>query len=96
MPNIAIVGEAWGDTEEYFRIPFQGSVGHCLDNMLKAAGINRADCHLTTVFKFKPLGGDIDNMCGKAGEVKNKLPHLAQGKYLKDEYLGSKRTGEKG
>lgn len=84
MPNIVIVGEAWGEQEERQRSPFVGPSGWHLTQMLAEAGIHRADCYLTNCFNLRPPGGnDIENLCQKE---KTDRPSLKAGKYLRPEY----------
>ena len=42
--KIVLVGEAPGKEENETGIPFTGSSGHLLTQLLKQAGIDRADC----------------------------------------------------
>ena len=86
MPNIAIIGEAWGEHEERQRAPFVGPSGYELTRMLSEAGIHRAECFLTNVFNLKPRPtNDIENLCGptKVGG----LPALKGSKYVRQEYF---------
>lgn len=87
--KIAIVGEAWNESDEAAKLSFQGTTGWCLTKMLEEAGIARSECYLTSVFNIVPRGkvNDVEVFCAPAGEVKNDLPALRAGKYLKDEYL---------
>lgn len=90
MARIAILGEAWGEEEERQRMPFVGGSGRLLNSMLEAAGIRRIDCFVTNVFNLRPRPtNDIKNLCGRKTdpEVALGLPPIAQGAYLKREYL---------
>jgi len=59
--TIALCGEAPGRDEEIYGRPFIGESGQELDRMLKQAGISRADCYATNVFKIKPPDTDRSN-----------------------------------
>ncbi len=54
--KIMLVGEAPGGEEERLGKPFVGSSGQELTNLLKEAGIDRAECYLTNVFMDRPKG----------------------------------------
>lgn len=84
MPDIAIVGEAWGQEEERQRVPFVGASGWHLTQMLEEAGIHRADCYLTNCFNLRPKPtNDIINLCQKE---KTDRPPLRAGAYLRPEF----------
>lgn len=57
--RLAIVGEAPGYEEDRTGRPFVGPSGELLDSMLRDAGINRNDCYLTNVLKFRPPDNDL-------------------------------------
>lgn len=64
--RITIVGEAPGSAEDRVGLPFVGKSGKFLDEMLKIAGINRADVFVTGSVKCHPK----NNQNPKAGEFK--------------------------
>lgn len=69
-------------------MPFVGASGYHLTLMLTEAGIDRSQCFLTNVFNLRPKpSNDIKNLCASKKEVKNNLPSLQQGKYVRDEFL---------
>lgn len=84
---IAIIGEAWGETEERERAPFVGASGYELTKMLGEAGIERANCLLTNVFNFRPPNNKIEAICGSKQEAIKGFPALAKGKYVHEQYL---------
>src|SRR3954470_2229081 len=85
--RIAIVAEAHGRGEEAQRVPFVGTSGWHLNQMLEDARIHRADCFLTNVFNLRPPGGnDIANLCTDKSEGLTKLGPLAPAKYLHPRY----------
>jgi uracil-DNA glycosylase len=86
MTNIAIVGEAWGETEERERAPFVGASGYHLTRMLSEAGLERASCFLTNVFNLRPPGNKIEALCGPKAEGIKGFPSLTKG-YVREEYL---------
>lgn len=57
--DICIVGEAPGAEEEVTGIPFVGSSGKLLNRLLRSSGINREDCYITNVVKYRPPNNDI-------------------------------------
>lgn len=52
--EIMLVGEAPGQTEALLRKPFVGDAGQDLNELLKAADINRDDLYITNVCKCRP------------------------------------------
>lgn len=87
MPNIAIVGEAWGQDELRARAPFVGYSGRFLNYMLRDAGINRAECLVTNVFNLHPKGNDIAELCGSKADGISGYPALVGSKHLLPEYI---------
>lgn len=86
--KIALVGEAYGEQEERQRMPFVGPAGYELNRQLEEAGIARASCLVTNVFNVRPKPtNDIANLCCGKKECGHNLPPLAQGKYIRAEYL---------
>lgn len=90
MTKIAIVGEAYGETEERMKLPFVGASGQELTRLLSDAGINRNECFLTNVFNFRPPQNKLDALCGSKKDVGAgyKYPALRQGKWILPQYLG--------
>lgn len=97
--KIAIIGEAYGEEEEQWKLPFIGSAGKQLDTILEDAGILRKDCFITNVFNFRPgtaaqspsaNANDLGLICGSKGEpdVAPGLQPILPGKYIKTQYLG--------
>lgn len=85
--RIALVGEAWGEKEEETGVPFSGTSGWILDNMLAQVGINRCECLVTNVFNLRPRpSNDIKNLCGPKGTAMQGVPALLKGKYIRKEY----------
>ena len=60
--KLAIVGEAPGHDEDQAGRPFVGPSGELLDALLQEAGINRNDCYLTNVVKFRPPDNDLKRL----------------------------------
>lgn len=54
--DVMIVGEAPGAEEEAQGKPFVGKSGQLLSKALQDAGINREQCYITNVVKFRPEG----------------------------------------
>lgn len=65
----AVVGEAPGGDEEALGRPFVGPAGRLLDALLRNAGIDRADCWVTNVCKYRPPENKIEKWI-----VKRKKP----------------------
>lgn len=53
--RILFVGEAPGYEEEKQRVPFVGTAGAKLGDILRTMGLTRDDVYLTNVVKFRPL-----------------------------------------
>lgn len=87
--KIAIVGEAYGEEEEKYGKPFIGKIGDALNALLADAGISRADCFFTNVFKLRPAANNIESLCTdiKSPEAVRAYPALSRGKYLRQEFL---------
>lgn len=87
MPNIAIVGEAWGAEEEKAGRPFVGTSGYILDQMLAQVGIDRSECLVTNVFSLRPKpSNDIKNLCGPRTAGIPGLPEVQKGKFIRKEF----------
>lgn len=97
--KLAIIGGAYGEEEEMWKVPFVGTPGKQLDSILEDAGMMRHECLLTNVFNFRPgtaakssaaHADDLGLICGDKGDpaVARGLPSLLPGKYLKTEFLG--------
>lgn len=86
--KIAIVGEAYGEQEETWGLPFVGPAGQELDRILSDAGLNRKECFITNVFNFRPERNDIATLCctKTSGEGIPQRPAIATGKYVKATY----------
>lgn len=95
MPEIALVGEAWGAEEERERTPFVGSSGYLLTQMLEEAGIARADCFLTNVFNFRPFHNKLETLYGPRTEALAGYPTIEKSKYIRAEFANElDRLGE--
>ena len=71
---VMVVGEAPGAGEDRQGRPFVGRAGALLDQLLGAAGVDRADVYVTNVVKARPPG----NRDPKAPEVAHWMPVLEQ------------------
>lgn len=56
-----LIGEAPGDTEDRIGRPFLGEAGHILDGMLDELSIDRNECFITNVCKYRPPHNKIVN-----------------------------------
>jgi len=88
-PKILVLGEAWGQEEEFLRRPFVGPSGQELMRMLAEAGIDPSICHLTNVLNLRPPSNDLLALCCGKRELPADytLPPIQRGKYLRPEYL---------
>jgi uracil-DNA glycosylase len=73
-PDVLLVGEAPGASEDKQGRPFVGRAGKLLDTLLAEAGLARADIFITNVVKARPPG----NRDPRADEVAHYLPWLEQ------------------
>ncbi len=64
--KIALVGMAPGMEEEQKGVPFIGPAGKKLNELLSEAGINRDECYVTNVSKYRPPFDDMKRLdeCG--------------------------------
>lgn len=86
--KIAIVSETWTDNETAMQMPFVGSVGELLNELLEAAEIDRQDCYLTTVFPFTPSPrNDVEVLCVPKKVSHVPMPDIKRGKYLDDRFF---------
>jgi uracil-DNA glycosylase len=85
-PKIVIVGEAFGEREEAQGRPFVGPSGAMLNAFLSAHGIERKECYLTNVFNLRPVGNNIQTLCGSKAEGIPGFPSLLKSKYVRAEY----------
>lgn len=86
--KIAIVGEAYGEQEDTYKIPFVGPAGQELDRILADAGLSRQSCLVTNVFNLRPPGNDIAALCctkSSGGGIPGRPP-IAMGKYIQAKY----------
>jgi len=60
--KLAIVGEAPGAQEDQEGRPFVGAAGDMLNGFLREAGINRNDCYITNVVKYRPPSNDMKRL----------------------------------
>ncbi len=88
--KLAIIGDAWGEQEEIFKLPFVGSGGTMLNSLLEDVGIKRDECFLTNVFNFRPssTSNDIKHLTGDKRDplCLGGWPALVPGGYLKREF----------
>lgn len=54
--DIVFIGEAPGKNEDEQGLPFVGAAGKFLNEMLAAAGLERADVYITNIVKYRPPG----------------------------------------
>ncbi|CAN5950735.1 unnamed protein product [Sphagnum jensenii] len=86
--RIAIIGDAYGETEEQYRLPFVGAAGQELTRILTDAGISRSHCFITNTFNLRPARNDIETFCvpkSSPDRIPGRGP-FAPGKYFRQEY----------
>jgi uracil-DNA glycosylase family 4 len=71
-PQLMIVGEAPGGSDDRAGLPFQGKAGVLLQAMLAAAGLNAETAFYTNLVKCRPLG----NRPPTSDEVEACMPYL--------------------
>jgi uracil-DNA glycosylase len=72
-PNVMIVGEAPGATENTAKRPFVGASGKVLRSLITdVAGLEAEDYFITNIVKYRPPG----NRTPTVGEVQFSIPHL--------------------
>lgn len=81
--DIVIIGEAPGEEEELQGKPFVGTSGKLLDKLLMEAGMQRRDCYVTNVCKYRPPANKIEAWITDKKKIglENDWP-LAQGRYF--------------
>jgi uracil-DNA glycosylase family 4 len=52
--DILLIGEAPGKNEDKQGIPFVGSAGKFLEEMLRSVGLSRKDIYITNIVKYRP------------------------------------------
>lgn len=74
-PNVLIVGEAPGATENTLRRPFVGASGRVLRSLITdSAGLSAEEYFITNVVKYRPPG----NRTPEHHEVQASMPYLRQ------------------
>lgn len=84
--KLAIIGDFWREEEEKHGKPFVGTGGRMLDTLLRAAGIDRADCFLTNVFNERPESNDVTKFFGPKSKGITTMPALRASKYILPEF----------
>lgn len=74
--RIAIVGEAPGEDEENYRIPFVGRSGQFLDRLLRDVGIDRYQCLMGNVCQVRPPANRIEAFNWDGPEIQEGLEKL--------------------
>jgi DNA polymerase len=74
--RIAIVGEAPGEQEENYGIPFVGASGQLLDRTLSDVGISRQQCFVGNICRVRPPGNDINRFPWDGEEIQSGLARL--------------------
>ena len=58
--SIMIVGESWGNTEEREQLPFVGSSGKLLEQLLAQVGLDIDDCFITNLIPKRPPANKME------------------------------------
>lgn len=85
--KIMIVGEAPGANEELRGEPFVGQSGDELTRMLAEAGINRDECYVTNVCKFRPPNNELWRFFHSNDETKKLKPQAVNGLFPRQEVI---------
>lgn len=82
-PNakLLIVGEAPGEKEDRWGVPFVGATGDLLNQLLRESGIDKDDCYYTNVFMDRPQDNKIATFCIKGGEASEEAKLLGWPSY---------------
>ena len=80
-PRIMIVGDCPGAEDEIAGRPFNGAVGNELTKMLREAGINRDECYVTNVCKYRPPAGEVSAWMTDKKTIGPKKGWKQRGKY---------------
>lgn len=92
--RIYLVGEAPGEKEEVQGIPFIGASGEELDRQLEEVGINRRECYVTNVCKYRPPNNEMDKWVKRNDKTKLVMsvhPLVQEGiQELKDDISGNR------
>lgn len=84
MPKLFILGGHPSSDDLIDRKPFSGMSGKILDDLFKFAGISRADCVFSTVFRARPSQNDASRFFTRE---KNGNPRHSKFGYLLPQYL---------
>jgi uracil-DNA glycosylase len=78
--DVMLVGEAPGFDEERLREPFVGKAGQKLDNILRAMGLDRKQCYLSNIVKFRPAMSNqtTNNRKPTKDEMASCMPFIEQ------------------
>jgi DNA polymerase len=79
--RIAFVGEAPGEEEDRYGLPFMGSSGDLMKQLCQEAGFDFNQCFITNVFMDRPEGNRIEKFCGNKFEVEDELKLLGWDTY---------------
>jgi len=74
--KIMIVGEAPGKYEDEYCKPFVGPTGDLLDELLAESGIQRTDCYVTNVVKYRPPDNDFKRLSEIGVDLKQQIENL--------------------
>lgn len=74
--RIALVGEAPGEDEENYRIPFVGRSGQFLDRLLRDLDIDRHRCFVGNVCQVRPPGNRIEAFDWNSEQIQGGLAQL--------------------
>lgn len=74
--KIAIIGEAPGEEEEQYGIPFIGPSGKLLGALLREVGINRNACLIANVCQVRPPANEISRFLWTGPEIQSGLTQL--------------------
>lgn len=71
---VFFIGEAPGRNEDLQGLPFVGSAGKILDQLLMSIGLKREDAFITSILKYRPPNNRNPN----AAEIRAHTPYLVE------------------
>lgn len=101
--SIVFIGEAPGKKEDETGLPFQGTAGRLLNQMLEANGMSRGDVYITNIVKYRPPNNRDPTRAEKAIFLPYLLKELAiiqpsivvtLGRHSMEYFLPDARIGE--
>ena len=74
--KLFVLGEAPGESEDIAQRPFVGPSGELVTEMVELAGVNRRDCWVSNVCKYRPPDNDIKRLSEIGIDLKTEIENL--------------------